>query len=179
MHSLIHAIAYVLYYGFARHLPVSYKPYAFGAKRLRRALAKILLRECGAQVNVEHGADFGSGRGIALGDRSGLGVNCRVGPCTIGRDVMMGPDVVFIGGNHEFSDVDVPMMEQGSRPSPPIVIGDDVWIGIRVIVLPGVQVGDGAILAAGAVVTRDVPPRAIVAGNPARVIRSRDAKEGE
>jgi chloramphenicol O-acetyltransferase type B len=55
----------------------------------------------------------------------------------------------------------------------PVTIGNDVWIGARVIVLPGVQIGDQAIVGAGAVVTKDVEPLAIVAGNPARVIRLR------
>lgn len=176
---MLHALAYVLYYGFARHLPASYKPYAWGAKWARRQCAARLLDHCGKAVNVEHGAEFGAGRGIRLGDRSGLGVNCKVGECEIGNDVMMGPDVVFIGGNHEFDRTDVPMMDQGRRSSRPISIGDDVWIGTRVIVLPGVQVGAGAILAAGAVVTKDVPPRAIVGGNPARVVRFRGESDGE
>lgn len=173
MKALIRLCCYVLYYMFARHLPVSYKPYGFGAKRIRRWVATPLFDRSGRDINVEHGADFASGRGIEIGDRSGLGVNCRIGPCRIGRNVMMGPDVVFVTGNHEFSRTDVPMIDQGGQGPKPIEIGDDVWIGTRVVVLPGVRVGDGAILAAGAIVTKDVPEFAIVAGNPARVVRLR------
>ena len=65
------------------------------------------------------------------------------------------------------------MMEQGFEEERPVVIGNDVWIGDRVIILPGVHVGDGSILAAGAVVTKDVPPYAIVGGVPAKLIRMR------
>ncbi len=164
---------YVLYYAFARHLPISHQPYGFGAKALRRWAARPLLDRCGSDVNIEHGAYLGSGRGIELGDRSGIGVRSRIANAVIGNDVMMGPDVVFIGGNHEFERTDIPMIAQGHRPSDPIRIGNDVWIGTRVIVLPGIRVGDGAILAAGSVVTKDVAPYDIVGGNPARVLGNR------
>ena len=70
----------------------------------------------------------------------------------------------------------LPMCEQGYQDEKPIIIGDDVWIGGHVIVLPGVHVGNGAILAAGAVVTKDVPEYAIVGGNPARVIKYRNGE---
>lgn len=164
---------YVSYYAFARHLPVSHRPYGFGVKAIRRWAARPLLDRCGDDVNIEHGAEFGSGRGVELGNRSGIGVRCRVANAVIGDDVMMGPEVVLVGGNHEFSRTDVPMIDQGHRPSDPIRIGNDVWIGTRVVILPGIRIGDGAIVAAGAVVTKDVEPYAIVGGNPARAIGSR------
>mgnify|MGYP000091352893 CR=1 FL=1 len=62
---------------------------------------------------------------------------------------------------------------QGALPVNPVEIGDDVWIGTRVIVLPGVKLGAGCVIGAGSVVTRDIPPLAVAAGNPARVIRQR------
>jgi maltose O-acetyltransferase len=93
---------------------------------------------------------------------------------TIGRDVMMGPGVILLTRNHRFDRLDAPMRLQGGAEERPVVIGDDVWIGTRAIVLPGVTVGDGAIIAAGAVVTAPVPSRAIVGGNPARIIRYRE-----
>ena len=65
------------------------------------------------------------------------------------------------------------MCQQGYYEEKPIVIGDDVWIGGHVIVLPGVHIGTGAIVGAGAVVTKDVPDYAVVGGNPARIIKSR------
>ena len=86
---------------------------------------------------------------------------------------MMGTDVVVITRNHSFERTDIPMMDQGFEEERPVVIGNDVWIGDRVIILPGVHVGDGAVLAAGAVVTKDVPEYAIVGGTPAKVIRMR------
>jgi len=89
---------------------------------------------------------------------------------------MMGPQVIFYTRNHTFSRTDIPMSEQGFEPTRPITICDDVWIGVRAMFLPGVTVGRGAIIGAGAVVTKDVPEWAIVAGNPARVVRFRYEK---
>jgi maltose O-acetyltransferase len=164
---------YTLYYFFARHLPVSYKPYAFGAKRIRYWVCRHLFAKCGKSVNVEHGADFGSGRDIVIGDNSGLGINCVVRKAIIGDNVMMGPDVFFVTRNHRFESLERPMIEQGFAEKGPTIIGDDVWIGARAIILPGIRVGSGAIIGAGAVVTKDVPDYAIIAGNPARLVRYR------
>jgi maltose O-acetyltransferase len=66
------------------------------------------------------------------------------------------------------------MRLQGYKDSQPVVIEDDVWLGARVIILPGIRVGHGAVIGAGAIVTKDVPPFAICVGNPARVIRYRN-----
>jgi maltose O-acetyltransferase len=103
-------------------------------------------------------------------------VRCRVGgPLTLGDDVMMAPDVVILTQNHRFDDPTVPMLDQGYGPAREVVIEDDVWIGTNAIILPGVRLGKGSIVAAGAVVTKDVPPYAIVGGNPARLLKSRKA----
>lgn len=168
------AFCYAVFYGFARWLPVSYKPYAFGARRIRARLARGLLRSCGQNVNLEHGADVGSGRLVSLGDRSGIGVGAiLVGTVEIGNDVMMGPNCQFFARDHAFDRTDIPMIQQGYERGSKIVVEDDVWIGASVIFLGGVTVGAGCVVAAGSVVTRNVPPRSIVGGNPARVIRMR------
>lgn len=167
-------ICLLLYYIIARHLPGSDRPYSLGSKGIRRALCKVIFKKTGKAVNVEHGAFFGSGDDIEIGDYSGLGLNCRVaGPLSIGDNVMMGPDVTIYTQNHNYDRTDVPMIKQGNSERKKVTIGNDVWVGARVIILPGVAIGDGAIVAAGAVVTKDVPPYAIVGGNPAKVIKYR------
>jgi len=105
------------------------------------------------------------------------GRNVRFGPGTciygrvhIGDDVMVSANVVIAGGNHGIARVPTPMFYQPCT-SRGIVIGSDVWIGAGAVVLDGVRVGDGAVIGAGAVVTHDVEPYAIVAGNPARLLR--------
>lgn len=111
---------------------------------------------------------------VSLGNRSEIGINCHVGgEVHIGNDVMMGPDCRFITVNHEFRRTDIPMIDQGVTKEKPIFIGNDVWIGMNVIILGGCNVGNGAVIAAGSVVAKDVPDYAVVGGNPARIIRYR------
>ena len=167
---------YAFYYGFAQHLPASYRFQPLGrfAKWCRAIACKRLFRFCGQRVNVEKGANFYTGWEIEVGDDSSLGIDCMIPyNLKVGKDVMMGPYVVVVGEGHEFSDLQTPMRLQGSRTSPPVRIEDDVWIGTRAIILPGLTIGKGSIIGAGAVVTKDVPPYAICAGNPARVIKYR------
>jgi maltose O-acetyltransferase len=172
-------ICLILYYFFARHLPSSESPYALGSKKIRRFLCKRLFQSMGEQVNIEHGAFFGKGDTISIGDHSGLGIDCRIsGPLTIGRNVMMGPEVMIYTSNHEMKDLDQPMIEQGETPKERVKIEDDVWIGARAIILPGINIGKGAVIAAGAVVTKNVPPYAIMGGNPAKIIKFRYEKKG-
>lgn len=143
-------------------------------RKLRSSIACCCFDKHGKNVNIEKKADFGKGDGIVIGDNSGLGVNCSVrGPLEMGKDIMMGPDVVILTSIHNTERTDVSMRSQGDLPKQKVTIGDDVWIGTRVIILPGVSIGKGSILGAGAVVTKDVPEYSVVAGVPARVIKFR------
>lgn len=92
---------------------------------------------------------------------------------SIGDNVMMGPECMIFTRNHAFARVDIPMNQQGMKEFEPVSIGNDVWIGARVTILPGVHIADGCIIGAGAVVTKDIPEYAIVGGNPARVLKYR------
>lgn len=87
---------------------------------------------------------------------------------------MISPYVMLTATVHNFDDIHKPMQVQGLA-SRSVSIEDDVWIGGHSIILPGVTVGRGSIVAAGAVITKDVPPFTIVGGNPARIIKRRDA----
>jgi acetyltransferase-like isoleucine patch superfamily enzyme len=115
------------------------------------------------------------GEGLVVGDNSNIGAYCYIG-CAglihVGSNVMMSPRVSLYAENHNFSDANRPMKEQGVAREP-IVIEDDCWIASHAVVLAGVTIGRGSIVAAGSVVTKDVPPYSIVAGSPAHVIRSR------
>jgi maltose O-acetyltransferase len=162
-----------MYYSFARYLPVSYRPYGGRiAKKVRYVLCKHIFDKCGKDANIEHGVDFGSGSGIEIGDYSGLGVDSRIGLVKIGKDVMMGPEVMIISANHMYSDLKRPMRVQG-WVSEAVIIEDDVWIGARAIILRGRRIGRGSIIGAGSVVTADVPQYAVVGGNPARILKYR------
>jgi len=157
-----------------KHLPRSSRPLGLIGKNSRKFVCKNLFKECGTDINVEKGADFGSGKHIILGDRSGIGVDCILsGEINIGNDVMMGPRCALLARNHSYSKLDVPMNIQGYNRMKPITIDNDVWIGFGAIILGGVKVGKGSIVAAGAIVTKNVPPYTIVGGNPACKIGSR------
>lgn len=168
----------LIYYCFARFLPKSTMPMGGGIKALRGALCRVIFAQCGKNVNVEQGAYFGNGKDIYLGDNVGLGRNFKVlnRILRIGDDIMMGEDVLFLGGSHIHDRIDIPMIRQGSLNEKTLLeIAGDVWIGARVIVLPGCKrIGKGVIIGAGAVVTKDIPDYAVVGGNPAKVLKYRD-----
>ncbi|HEY4706576.1 MAG TPA: acyltransferase [Thermodesulfobacteriota bacterium] len=116
----------------------------------------------------------GSGA-LSFGQRSYCGAFCVFGvneSVSIGSDVMISQAVTIRDTGHVFSDVSVPMSRQGIETAP-VVIEDDVWLGHGAIVLKGVRIAHGSIVAAGAVVTKDVEPYSIVGGVPARVIGRR------
>lgn len=169
-------LSLLLYLVLLRYLPATDRRLPGGGwlRRLRSGIAGRCLDGAGRNVNVERMADFGAGRGITLGDDFGLGVRCRVrGPLVIGRNVMMGPDVIIFGPSHRHDRTDIPMQQQGDEPARLTTVGDDVWIGSRAIIMNGVSIGRGSIIGANAVVTRDVPPYSVAAGIPARVVKSR------
>ena len=176
MKKIIRVSCLLVYYGFAQHFPTQPMPgWKFGY-RFRRFLAKRFLAKMGRGVIIKQRCYIGKGDEIRVGNNSQLGQGARINSyVTIGDNVLMGPDVVIMSSSHAFERIDIPINKQGACPIRPITIGNDVWIGTRVIILPGVAIGDQAVIAAGSVVTKDVPARAIVGGVPAKFIRERGA----
>ena len=170
---LIKNVVGTVLYFFAKRLPVSYSRIKIGQKQLRAFAARLIVNRAGNNINIEKGAVFS--RQLIIGDNSGVGVNCVInGKCTIGNDVMMGPNCQIFTINHKFSSIDIPMNCQGNSDEKPVIIGDDVWIGASVIILPGVKIGSHSVIGAGSVVARDIPDYAIAAGNPAEVKKYRN-----
>jgi maltose O-acetyltransferase len=157
----------------AKKLPIT-RNCKWGGK-LRCCFAKKICKSIGSDVNVEHGAHFSSE--LVVGNHSGIGVNCELyGQIEIGDHVMMGPEVIIFTQNHKHDDLTVPMDQQGFEDPKKVVIGNDVWIGQRAMILPGVTIGNGVVIGAGAVVTKDVPEYALVGGVPARIIGMRKSQ---
>lgn len=168
------SVYWILYYLFARHLPGNYTFYSFGSKKIRAFLCKPLFKKFGKNVDIGNKVLFNNLRESEIGDNSGIGAYSQIGTAKIGDNVMMGTECLILSQNHQFNDISKPMREQGFQEDEPIIIEDDVWIGNRVIILPGIRIGQGSVVGAGAVVTKDVESYTIVAGNPAVVIRKRN-----
>jgi acetyltransferase-like isoleucine patch superfamily enzyme len=115
----------------------------------------------GVRIEVAPGARLSIGKGTYLNRGTTVVCHERI---RIGADCKISYQVIIM-------DTDEHLVPGRDRITAPVVIGDNVWIGARAIVLKGVEIGEGAIVAAGAIVTRDLPPHAIVAGQPARVVR--------
>ena len=161
--AYLHALRLVNYYNYAHAVP-------------RRRLT------LGADARISPNAVFSNPERIVLGDRVSLGARCHLwaGPGTgrivVGDDVLFGPEVMVTAAGYRFDD-GAPVTAQAMDEAD-IHIGDDVWLGTRAIVLPGARIGAGAIVGAGAVVRGEIPPGAVAAGVPARVVGRRASAEG-
>jgi acetyltransferase-like isoleucine patch superfamily enzyme len=132
----------------------------------------------GAGVALAPNVSFRNGERIQIGARSHIGEHCSLwagdtkGRIIVGEDALFGPGVYVTASNYHYEPGTAVWRQP--RAEEDVVIGADVWLGAGVIVLPGVTIGDGCVLAAGSVVVRNLPPGAVAAGVPARVVKMRD-----
>lgn len=132
--------------------------------------------DLGHDVRIREGCYIDAHGGwIRLYEKVFLGPQCVLyghGGLSIGRNTMIAGQTTIIPANHIHSRIDIPLRDQGETARG-IVIESDVWVGCRCVILDGVRIGHDAVIGAGAVVTRDVPPFAVAVGNPARIVRYR------
>lgn len=108
---------------------------------------------------------------VIIGDYTRIGIHCTIiGPVTIGSHVHLAQGITVTALNHNFADTNKRIDEQGITTKT-VCIGDDVWIGTNAVVLPGVTIGSHVVVAAGAVVTKDVPDNCVVGGVPAKLLK--------
>lgn len=146
-------------------------------EELRALMAELIGRDADEGFTLFPPFNSDCGRNIYLGRDVFVNAGCKFqdqGGIYLGDRVLVGQNVVLATLNHGMD----PAHRADLHPAP-IRIGDDVWIGANATVLPGVTIGDGAIVAAGAVVTRDVPAMTVVGGVPARVIKRIETEEDE
>lgn len=179
--NMIKHIFLAFFYGFANHLPDSYSPILGRvSNKIRIFCCKKIFKKCGKITTVNRNVYFGNGMNIEIGDYSGIGADCVLpNNIKIGSYVMMGPQLYCLSASHRYDDIEKPMCLQGREDNDSverIIIEDDVWIGAKVIITRRKHIGKGCILAAGAVVTKDVADFDIVGGNPAKVIRNRKTR---
>ncbi len=116
---------------------------------------------------------------VCIGNNTRIGLgNTVIGPVQIGNDISTAQNITITGLNHNFQDINIKIKAQGVSTSL-VTISDDVWIGANAVILPGITIGKHSIVAAGSIVTRDVPPYSVCAGNPAKVIKRYDLDAGE
>jgi maltose O-acetyltransferase len=122
---------------------------------------------------VEDDVYFGNGKNVKIGCHCEINEHVFIQGAEIGDYVMMAPYVSILNSTHNYSRTDIPMCFQGSQKNINPKIDNDVWIGKSAIIMPGIKIGNGSIIAAGAVVTKDVEPYSIVGGVPAKLIKKR------
>ena len=163
-----------IYYLFAQYLPMQPFPGYRISYAIRQFLVKRIVKKCGDKIFVKDRCYFGNGKRLTIGNRTQLGQNAQLGgEIILGDDILMGPDIVIMATAHAFDRIDIPINKQGAAPEEPVKIGNDVWIGTRAVIMPGVEIGDHSIIASGAVVTKSFPPYSIIGGVPAKLIKSR------
>lgn len=143
---------------------------------IRTRIFSFLFGFMGKHVSIEKNCTFANPKFINIGNYVFINFGVKFLNTTtvrIGNFVAIGPQCMFITSNNDYSDWSKPMMYRRIKHDTPIEIEDDVWIGANVIVLPGVKIGRGAVIGAGAVVTKSIPSYAIAAGIPAKVIKYR------
>ena len=128
--------------------------------------------QLGKDSTIEDFSAVNNGVGaVIIGDRTKIGLsNTIIGPVTIGNDIRLAQNITLSGLNHNYEDIDIPIHEQGVSTAQ-IVVEDETWIGANVVVLAGVKIGKHAIIAAGSVVTKNIPSYSVAVGNPARVLK--------
>lgn len=147
-----------------------------GGSTIRRLAYQRLFKKHGKSMVTAPGVKFLHSYNIVMGDRCSLNYDTMLngrGGLTIGDDFTTGPGVIVWTVEHYYKDAKRKVLEQGEYDAP-VTIGNDVWCGARSMILPGVKVADGTVLAAGAVVTKDTEPYSVVGGVPARIIGYRN-----
>ncbi|GAB1489140.1 hypothetical protein MASR2M8_15920 [Opitutaceae bacterium] len=139
---------------------------------VRHTYLRLWLAQFGRGTGVQRGCRFYNARRVNLGDRNVINHDClldgRHYSIRTGHDVSIGPEATILTLGHD------PQSPKFADRGGDVTIGNHVWIAYRAIILPGVTIGDGAVIAAGAVVTKDVEPYAIMAGSPARKVGERN-----
>lgn len=151
--------------------------------KIRRARMDVLpfnKFELGSRSTIEDFCTINNGVGdVFIGDGTLIGMsNVIIGPVNIGNNVIFAQNIVASGLNHEYRDIDVPISLQKTIVIP-ITVEDDCWIAANAVITAGVTIGKHSVVAAGAVVTKSIPPYSVAAGNPAKVIKKYDFATNE
>jgi len=135
--------------------------------------------ELGKDSTIEDYCTVNNGVGdVIIGDNTLIGMgNTIIGPITIGNNVIFAQNIVASALNHEYRDPNSPISQQPILTEP-IIIEDDCWIAANAVITAGVKIGKHSVIAAGAVVTKDIPPYSVAVGNPAKILKHFNSDSG-
>lgn len=170
---MFHKLKLFFYYAFIQHLPHS-RLVGFSNTIRVWYVAKVLkIMPYDRQSVLEHNVYLSRARGTSIGYNCHINENVFIQESTIEDEVLIAPNVAILSVSHKHERVDISILNQGeTQPNPP-TIKKGAWLGRNVVVLPGVTIGEGAIVAAGAIVNKDVAAFTIVGGVPAKFIKNR------
>lgn len=149
-------------------------------RRVRMDVVPFNPFSIGDNSAIEDFSTINNGVGdVHIGNNSLIGMgNVIIGPVTIGNNVILAQNIVASGLNHNYQDITKPIHQQGVSVAP-IMIEDDCWIGANTVITAGVTIGKHSVVAAGAVVTKNIPPYSVAVGNPSRVIKRFDETQNK
>jgi len=167
-------LSYAFYYLIIQHLPhssflgLSNKFRMFYVSKFMKVLS-----DYSSGGTIENKVYLASPSKVKIGKGCMINERVFIQEAEIGDYVMIAPDCTLLSRSHKHDRLDIPMALQGELESKKVIIENDVWLGRNVLVMPGITIGEGSICAASSVVTKDVPPYSVVAGVPAKIIKSR------
>lgn len=167
------AIKLFFYYVVIQNLPHSRYAGLFNSMRLFYVNRILKISGGGEKARFEHKIYIGNGKNVSIGKYCQINEHVFIQGAKIGDYVMIAPKVSLLANMHKHERTDIPMARQGKDIGIPVIVEDDVWLGRSAIVMPGIRIGKGSIVAAGSVVTKDVKPYSIVGGVPAKLIKKR------
>ena len=165
----------VLYYLLINKIPNSTFPGGVIFNKIRRFFVKKIIK-MGSNNTFQRNVYFGNGDNVVIGNNCQINDNIRLDNVKIGDYVMIARDCIFLGKGHEFNDINRPMNEQGINVSRQTIVENDVWIGLRVIIMPGVVIKSGSVIAAGSLIANTTVKNGVYGGVPAKLIKIRGEK---
>ncbi len=175
MRKFLLSIYYIFFYNLpnSRYLPLFSKLRCWYLSKVLKVLVSDSKNRIENRVYISDAAKISIGKNVRINE------NVFIQSAVIGNNVMIAPNTAILSSTHSYERLDIPMVEQEDIFGMPPVIKGDVWIGRNVVIKPGVVIGQGAIVGACSLVTKDVPDFAIVGGVPAKIIKYRKNKADE
>lgn len=163
----------VLYYLVASKLP----NYSFPGGKVYNWFRIVCLKNIipiGQNCRIMRNVYIGTGNNVSIGNHCRINENVRLDNVKIGNFAMIARESIILGRAHNFYDISVPMEKQGNVNIRQTIIENDVWLGLRVIIMPGLRISKGSIIGAGAVLTKDTIEYGVYGGVPAKLIKTRN-----